>query len=311
VHFLGTRHGDPKIGDRSKDSLGHILATYIVDVDRMATNRSDDSGIPGAGILKSDDLLTGLPPGAFLDVDELRTVMRDTLTDQGAVEQVANAARALNAARLGAAADVYASLGPQQGQPALKFAMSRGGSLTGFVWNQMGLSSIDEGAGQDARVRAWTALASDTVAMVPLPGAGAVGKGGEMFIGFLADQATSQGKDYVAGRLATHGEAAWGRANNAADTALKDVKIAAVKALADRHLLTGDDLADNTGTRYPWFDAQGRLRPQQELDRMTDLDKNSFQDWVGTRDSGIAGVTADANGAFLIGLGNYFEHPHP
>jgi hypothetical protein len=311
VHFLAARDGDPKIGDRGKDSLGHILATYIVDVDRIAATRSDEAGVPGAGTFKGDEHLQNLPPGAFLDVDDLKVVMRETLTDKGAVEQVANAARTLNAARFAAAADLWATQGKGEGEPALRYAMSRAGSTTGFVWKQLGLASIDEGAEQDARVRAWTALASDTVAMVPLPGAGAVGKGGEMFIGFLADQATSQGKDYVTGRFATHGEAAWGRANNAADTALKDVKIGAVKALADRNLLPAGDLTDNTGTRYPWVDAQGRLRPQQELDRMTDLDKNSFQDWVGTPESGIAGVTADVNGAFLIGLRNYFEHPHP
>jgi hypothetical protein len=309
VHFLAERDGDPKIGDRGKDSLGHIFATYIVDVDRIAATRSHEEGIPGAGVFRSDDILKNLPPGAFLDVDELSVVMRETLTDQDAVEQVANASRTLNAARLAAAADVYATDGPVKGEEALKYAMSRGGSMTGFVWNQMGLSSIKEGADQDERVKKWTELASDTVGMVPLPGAGVVGKGGEMFVGFLADQATNQGSDYVTGRFATHGEAAWGRANSAADTALNDLKIAGVKALADRNLLTADDLTDSSGARYPWFDAQGRLLPQRELDAMSDLDKNSFRDWVGTPDSGIAGVTADANAAFFLGMHNYYQRP--
>jgi hypothetical protein len=136
-----------------------------------------------------------------------------------------------------------------------------------------------------------------------------VGKGGEIFVGFLADQATNQGKDYVTGRFATHGEAAWGRANGAADAALTDLKLGAVNALANRNLLTADDLTDSTGKRYPWFDEYGRLLPQEKLDRMADVDKNSFSNWVGTPESGIAGVTADVNGAFFVGMHNYYQHP--
>jgi hypothetical protein len=130
-----------------------------------------------------------------------------------------------------------------------------------------------------------------------------------MFVQFLADQATSQGQDYVTGRFATHEEHAWGQANNAADTALTDLKIAGVKALADRNLLSADDITDSSGARYPWFDAQGRLRPQQELDAMGALDKNSFRNWVGSMESGIAGATSDVNGAFFYGMHNYYQRP--
>jgi hypothetical protein len=42
---------------------------------------------------------------------------------------------------------------------------------------------------------------------------------------------------------------------------------------------------------------------------MSDLDENSFRDWVGTPDSGIAGVTADANAAFSLGVHNFYQRP--
>jgi hypothetical protein len=68
IHYLAQRAPgmhDRRIGDGAKDSLGHILATYIVDVDRIANNQDDGDGADGYHPnYRAAAWLSGLPVGA-------------------------------------------------------------------------------------------------------------------------------------------------------------------------------------------------------------------------------------------------------
>ncbi len=269
VDELAARDGDPAIPDAGKDSLGHMFATYITDVDAVAQGQERDAN--SYDPQQTDPWMVGLPPGAGFSREDLNEVLNEVLTDDQAVEQIANAAREWNGYRLGMAAEEYDG----SDGAAVRTALYNGSALNGYVLGNMEVGNETEAKNADEQAKTYISLAGDVAGLVPIPGAGFAGD----FAGFLADQAISQGKDFAEGEFADNLDRVNSEQQSVQQTAIVDQQIAMVMALQD-HLPEGAT-TDEAGHTYPWFQDGELADPATNPELRAD-----FVAWANSQDVG-------------------------
>lgn len=291
VDELAARDGDPAIPDGAKDSLGHMFATYIVDVDAVAQGADRDPNWYDPQ--ETQPWMADLPLGAGFSREDLNEVLSEVLTDPEAVEQIGNAAREWNGYRIGMAAEGYD--GSDGGSAGVRSALYNGSLLNGYVLGNMEVGTEDAATDADERAQMYIGLAGDLAGLVPLPGANFTGD----FVGFLADQAINQGKDFAEGEFADNLGRANGENLTVQQTAIVDQQIAMVRALEDE--LPPGATTDESGNTYPWFSEDGEL-----LDPAANPDlRADFVQWANSGEVGdfMTGLIPDINGQFSQGLG--------
>lgn len=269
VQFLGERDGDPAIGDAGKDSFGHILATYVYDIDRVAGGVSGGLGTHEPGL--HDPWEEGLPIGADFDYENLQDVMAEVLTDTSAVTQLGEASAAWNGHRIAYAAENWGGEGTDSTQ--LQVAVNRSSTLNGFVLSVMGAGLESQAKDADENAQAYIDLASDVVGLVPTGGT---------FTSFLADQALSQGKDAAGDAWTGNESRVAGEQHTIREVAYTDLQIAMAVALAENDHLPAGALLNEADEAYAWFDATGF-----NADALKDPQvRNDFISWVGSTEPG-------------------------
>jgi len=291
VHYLAERDdgiNNRRIGDAGKDSLAHILASYIVDVDRVANNQDDGDG---AGVYQPDyrtaAWLSGLPVGADLSLESLNAVLGEVLTEDSAMRQMAEAAAQWNAHRIGVAVAAWDAGTGTQG--TVTGSVQGSGQLMGYLLGNLERGSEAVGKATDERNQQFVDLASSVIGLVPTGGA---------FTSFLADQALSAGGDAL-GAGVTGNEAAARDLNETAQERTKlDLQIAVATALADSAHLPEGVRTDDAGKTYPWFAGgsfdEGVLKDPEM--------RNLFMQWLHDDSGHIAPLLADASQAYDDGL---------
>lgn len=302
------------IPDEAKDSFGHMLATYVADVDRVADNGDSDltGGVFDYGDNPSAPWYVGLPPGADFDYESLRTVMQSVLTDDGAVEMMGDASREWNSHKLATSSDAVADLRDDiaearadgdttrvtelegrltAAQDKVADAVQGQYSLNGFVMGTIDAGTEGDAADKDARNQKFIDFASDVAGLIPTGGT---------FTSFLADQAMGLGQDHAEGRL-TGNEARVSSGNlDVQQQSIEDSDVAAWTALAQAGMLPEGALAGETGP-YPWYDDEGRL----DLDvAMSDENRTRFFDSI-SDDAGerIQNILGAGNANYDAGFG--------
>ena len=274
VKFLGERDGDPAIGDAGKDSLGHILATYVADIDGAAAGTQGGLGThPGP---RDSPWQVDYPIGADFDVDSLTKVMREVLTDTGAAGQLGAATAALNADRINWAAEHWGGEGTDTGY--LQAAVNNSAALQGFILQSMGVGLTAEAKDADEQAQKFIDMASDVVGLVPTGGT---------FTSFLSDQAQSAGKDWVSDKFTGNESRVSGEQHKVREVAWTDQQIALAIALGEADKLPAGATTRTDGTPYPWFDG-GKF----DADSLSDPDlRDEFTLWL---TSGKLGSTPTA-----------------
>jgi hypothetical protein len=279
---------DRRIGDAGKDSLAHILASYIVDVDRVANNQDDGDG---AGVYQPDyrtaAWLSGLPVGADFSLESLNAVLGEVLTEDSAMRQMAEAAAQWNAHRIGVAVAAWDAGTGTQG--TVTGSVQGSGQLMGYLLGNLERGSEAVGKATDERNQQFVDLASSVIGLVPTGGA---------FTSFLADQALSAGGDAL-GAGVTGNEAAARDLNETAQERTKlDLQIAVATALADSAHLPEAVRTDDAGKTYPWFAGgsfdEGVLKDPEM--------RNLFMQWLHDDSGDIAPLLTDASQAYDDGL---------
>ena len=290
VFYLGTRDGDPKIGDAGKDSLGHILSNYITDVDRRALDGADGRGVYDP--LMDEPWEVGLPPGAKFELDALDTVLREVMTDDSAVVQLGTATAALNATRLD---HVTAALAADPDNAELRAAVAsianNNAELIGFVNGASDRGEEDEAKASDAQRKMYTSLASDIVGAVPVPG-------GKM-VEFIAAQAIKRGTEAISGAVSGQQDAAIGENVADQERTANQLQAALVASLMDQGA-PPTATTDETGVEYPWFrngqfSAATATSPEYAA---------LFAEWSRGTDSGFADLTAQVADSYDQGHDN-------
>ncbi|MGH8775798.1 MAG: DUF6571 family protein [Jiangellaceae bacterium] len=290
IHFLAERdegRNGRAIGDAGKDSLGHILATYISDVDRIANGPGGSFGTYDP--LQSVPWEDGLPIGADFEYDHLRDVMQEVLTDDDAVAQIAHASAEWNAYRMNVAAADWD--GDVTDMSRVQAAVDRSSALNGFVLGAMEVGTEAEAREADERAQMYLDIASDVVGLVPTGGT---------FTSFLADQALSQGKDAVASHFTNNESRVQGENLTVQQVAVTDLQIAMALALAENDHLPPDAMKNEDGRTYPWFEGGVFDASVVETPQM----RAQFIDWLTHGDAGQAATALlpDIDGEFRSGL---------
>jgi hypothetical protein len=288
VKFLGDRDGDPAIGDAGKDSLAHLLAAYINDVDRVANGSNGEGKI---GVHEAEFVtapwLEGLPPGANFSADTLNQVLSEVLTDDGSMKQLANAVAHLNAARISGAVDAWSV--DTGGEATISGPVQLSGTLMGYLLGNLETGSAAAGKDTDERNQMFVDLASDVVGLVPTGG---------QFTSFLSGQALSAGEDKISGAFTGNEDAARAIAEETQIRTKLDLQIAVAAALADSPRLPESARTDQHGSVYPWF------RPRADIDSLlTDVDtRNLFVEWMRSDAGQVADMLPDLSAAYEDGL---------
>ncbi|WP_152605587.1 DUF6571 family protein [Cellulomonas carbonis] len=288
VHFLGSRDGDTKIGDAGKDSLAHLLAAYVADVDRVGAGRTDGPDEPSTSEPGADfPWALGLPVGADFSLDTLNTVFGEVLTDDAAMEHMAAAVAAFNAHRMDSAVQSYDDDASYRAFVA--GAVQDSAALVGFMMGNLERASEAAGKAVDERNKRFVDLTADVVGLVPT---------GKTFTSFLADQALSAGKDSLTSSVTGNQAAADGRNFDAQQAARQDLQIAMALALAESTRLEDMRREDLEGRTYPWFSG-GSL----DESVLTDADtRESFMNWIrGGAGVDIAELIPDVDAQFVRG----------
>ncbi|MGH8824312.1 MAG: DUF6571 family protein [Jiangellaceae bacterium] len=290
VHFLGERdegRNGRAIGDAGKDSLAHILATYISDVDRIANGTGGSFGTYDP--LQSVPWESGLPVGADFEYDHLRDVMQEVLTDDDAVAQIANASAEWNAYRMNTAAGDWN--GDVTDMSRVQAAVDRASGLNGFVLGAMEVGTEAEAREADERAQMYLDIASDVVGLVPTGGT---------FTSFLADQALSQGKDAVAAHFTGNESRVQGENLTVQQVAVTDLQIGMALALAENGHLPPAAMKNEDGRTYPWFEGGAFDASVVETPQM----RAQFIDWLTNGDAGQAATALlpDIDSEFRAGL---------
>ncbi|MDC7120354.1 hypothetical protein OMK64_02260 [Cellulomonas fimi] len=270
-------------GDAGKDSLGHLLAAYVVDINQIANGATDLSASPPNSAVWETDL----PPSAVFSATELRKVLREVMTDPAAASTLGEATAALNAARMAAGLDAWAT-GSDFG--AAQAAANQSAALQGFVVHSMTLGLTAEAAEADANVQAFLGAATDIIDLIPTGGA---------VTSFFVDQAKSAGTDAVTSAWTQHAARVTEARQTVEQTALIDVQMAMVTAMAERGLLPESAMRDNDDRLYPWFtggafDADEASRPEV---------RSAFVAWMTSGDPGerAAALLPDVAAEFAFG----------
>jgi len=288
ISYLAERdpgmHGR-RIGDGGKDSLAHILATYIYDVDRIAGGA--DGGLGTHPSNQNAPWDAGLPVGADFSKDDLIAVLNETLTDKGAAVQLGRATAAWNSYRIAMAADGWGGEGSDSAR--LQAAVNEGGRLTGFVLGAMDTGLTGEAKSADERAQTYIDLASSVVGLVPTGGT---------FTSFLADQALSAGGDALSEQFTGNESRVAGEQHSVREVAFTDLQIALSVALAEEGKLPSGALTNESGVTYPWFKG-GQFNADSLADPSV---RNDFISWM---NSGEGGQTLTA---LLPDVAAEFDH---
>jgi hypothetical protein len=268
VHYLAERdpgiHGR-RIGEAGKDSLAHILASYIVDVDRVANGDGAHDPPSTSSPRPMAPWEDGAPVSAGFAIDDLRAVLGEVLTDDAAMTQVAEATTRYNAYRMNAAVEAWDA--DPQDAAFVDASVQTSAALSGFVLGNLERASEAAGKSVDERNKAYLDIASSVVGLVPTGGT---------FTSFVADQALSAGEDALSGSLTGHESAAGEAAFDAQERTLADLRTAMAVALLDSPRITDVKTTDQDGVRLPWFDATGAFT-SSVLDDPDTLEE--FQHW--------------------------------
>lgn len=256
----------------------HILATYITDVDRVASGYDSDDP-PGTDSQRPvAPWELGLPVGAQFSLDDLNNVMSEILTDDGAMAQLADATARYNAYRMNTAVEAWneeASLAS-----FVDGSVQSSAALSGYVLGNLEHGSEAAGKEIDERNKMFIDLTSDVVGLIPTGGT---------FTSFLADQARSAGKDGWMSQATGNEAAAGSEAFDAQQQTLDDLQTAMAVALLDSPNIDDATREDIAADAYPWFDDQGGFDPDV-LDDGETLD--DFRRWLR---AGGAGDTVTGN----------------
>lgn len=274
IHFLAERDGgrhDRRIGDAGKDSLAHILAAYIADVDRTASGNNPD-GVPST---RSPSAVSpwnlGLPIGADFEIGDLNAVLGETLTDDAAMRNLSEAVAAWNAHRIEIAVAGFDAGTMDSGR--VNAALQSGAQLQGYVLGNLERASEAAGKDLDERNKQFVDFAFDLVGLIPT---------GKTFTSFLADQALDAAKD-GATEAFTGNEAAANATNfDAQQATLTQLQLGIAIAMGDSPHLPAGARTDENGDVYPWF-ADGSL----DVEVLNDPDVlSTFHEWVESGDAG-------------------------
>ena len=285
VHYLGERdegRNGRAIGDAGKDSLGHIFATYIADVDRIANGAAGSFGTYDSE--PNAPWETGLPIGADFEYEHLRDVLQEVLTDDEAVAQVANAAAEFNSYRMRVAAE--------NSDPSLiQGAVNGSSALNGFFLGAMEVGTEAAAREADERAKMYIDIASDVVGLIPTGGT---------FTSFIADQAQSQGKDALVSHFTGNESRVQGENLTVQQVAITDLEIAMAIAMAENDQMPASAMKNEAGETYPWFssgtfDSDVLAEPGM---------RDRFIDWLSSGDAGQAttALIPDIEARFLRGL---------
>ena len=288
VHYLAERDdgiNNRRIGDGGKDSLAHILATYIYDVDRIAGGA--DGGLGTHPSNQNAPWDAGLPVGADFSKDDLIAVLNETLTDKGAAAQLGRATAAWNGYRIAIAADGWGGEGSDTAR--LQAAVNEGSRLTGFVLGAMDTGLTGEAKSADERAQTYIDLASSVVGLIPTGGT---------FTSFLADQALSAGGDALSDQFTGNESRVAGEQHSVREVAFTDLQIALAVALAEEGKLPSGALTNESGVTYPWFKG-GQFNADSLADPSV---RNDFISWM---NSGEGGQTLTA---LLPDVAAEFDH---
>jgi len=288
IHYLAERHdgiNNRRIGDGGKDSLAHILATYIYDVDRIAGGA--DGGLGTHPSNQNAPWDAGLPVGADFSKDDLIAVLNETLTDKGAAAQLGRATAAWNGYRIAIAADGWGGEGSDTAR--LQAAVNEGSRLTGFVLGAMDTGLTGEAKSADERAQTYIDLASSVVGLIPTGGT---------FTSFLADQALSAGGDALSDQFTGNESRVKDEQHSVQEVALTDLQIAVSVALAEEGKLPSGALTNESGVTYPWFKG-GQFNADSLADPSV---RNDFISWM---NSGEGGQTLTA---LLPDVAAEFDH---
>lgn len=184
INLLAARKGKPKIGAAAYDSLGHLLASYIADVDFTAKNNA-----PSTAYDPRDPVYAGMPPRARFGADQLRAMMWLVMTDNGAVREVTYAANQLAQVRLKAAIDLYTKAKEKEADPnsgglpsktaeqlrqdaeaRLQVAINRNSTLAGYLVGTAGYGAEQVAKANDERAKMLYGLLANAASAVPVPG---------------------------------------------------------------------------------------------------------------------------------------------
>jgi hypothetical protein len=288
ISYLADRdpgRNDRRIGDAGKDSLAHILATYIYDVDRIAGGA--DGGLGTHPSNQNAPWDAGLPVGADFSKDDLIAVLNETLTDKGAAAQLGRATAAWNGYRIAIAADGWGGEGSDTAR--LQAAVNQGSRLTGFVLGAMDTGLTGEAKSADERAQTYIDLASSVVGLIPTGGT---------FTSFLADQALSAGGDALSDQFTGNESRVAGEQHSVREVAFTDLQIALAVALAEEGKLPSGALTNESGVTYPWFKG-GQFNADSLADPSV---RNDFIAWM---NSGEGGQTLTA---LLPDVAAEFDH---
>ena len=291
VHFLGERdegRNGRAIGDAGKDSLGHIFATYVVDVDRVANGAAGSFGTYRPQLNVPWEV--GLPVGADFEIEHLRDVMQEVLTDDEAVAQVANAAAEFNAYRMRVAAETWD--GDVSDMSLVQGAVNKSSALNGFFLGAMEVGTEAAAREADERAKMYIDIASDVVGLIPTGGT---------LTSFIADQAQSQGKDALVSHFTGNESRVQGENLTVQQVALTDLEVAMTIAMAENDQLPASAMKNEAGEVYPWF-ASGTF----DADVLAEPGmRDRFIDWLSSGDAGQAttALIPDIEAGFDYGLG--------
>ncbi|MDT0166772.1 hypothetical protein Q9R32_14555 [Actinotalea sp. AC32] len=288
VHFLGSRG---EVGDAGKDSLAHLLAAYVADIDRVGTGLVRGDGRPGTSEPGAETPWgLGMPVGADFTLATLNKVLGDVLTDDGAMAQMAEAVAVFNAHRMTTSVEMFDE--DPSFRSYVSGAVQSSSELTGFLLGNLERASEAAGKDVDDRNKRFVDAAASVVGLVPT--------GGKL-TSFLVSQALSAGKDQLSSAVSGNQAAADRRSFESQQAAVQDLQIAMAVALADSPHLADLRRDDFNGDRYPWF-ADGPLDESVLTDAET---RESFMTWLSTGGAGadVTDLIPDLTQSFDEGRG--------
>lgn len=296
VHYLAQRgDGDQwwnpfdhpqRIGDAGKDSLGHLLAAYITDIDRVAMGANGSLGTEAHEAMEGWEV--GLPVGAGLDKGELSTVMREVMTDRSASGALGAATAAWNEERITYAMRHWSGADADSAQ--VHSSTYNSAALLGFVLEAQGAGLTADAKNADETTKAYLGFASDVIGLIPTGGT---------FSSFLVDQATGIGQDAITDGLTGRQARVAAETHSVQEVAVTDLQIAIAVAAAEAGHIAPEGMVDQSGRRYPWFDGGGF-----DPDALSEPDvRNAFIQWAHSSEVGhtMTQVVPDVDAGFNRG----------
>ena len=259
----------PPTGDAGKDSLGHLLAAYITDIDQVAIGIERGPGTHAHEAIEGWE--TGLPIGASFGRSDVVQVLREVMTDGSASGALGAATAAWNDERITYAMEHWS--GDDADSAAVHSSTDNSAALLGFVLEAQGAALDAEAKNADDTTEACLGFASDVIGLIPAGGT---------FTSFVADQATSIGEDAITDALIGREGLVASEQHSVREVALTDLQIAIAVAAAESGRIPPEGMTNEDGQRYAWFDGS-----TFDPDALAGPDvRNDFIQWVSSSDVG-------------------------